>query len=69
MYRAPPPPTPAPNEPGTFGQQLAAICLSLYLARKRNSTANKEWEDARCLAIPHATKKRPDWDEPDRPQF
>lgn len=45
---------PTPEQPGTLGQQIAAVTLSLYLAQRRCSTAAAEWQDARALVIPHA---------------
>ncbi|PHQ34596.1 hypothetical protein CEE69_14375 [Rhodopirellula bahusiensis] len=47
--------TPSPNQPGTLGQQLAAISVSLYLAERRGLTAAEVWDDARRLVIPHAS--------------
>lgn len=50
--------TPAANphrsEPGTLIQQFAAIGISLYLAERRGTTAETEWQDARAMLIPHA---------------
>ena len=48
------PPIPSPNEPGTFAEQFAAIGLSLYLGRRRRTSARDEWDDARRLVMPHA---------------
>lgn len=49
-----PNPSPSANEPGTLGQQFAAIGISLYLAERRGTTTAIEWQDARSLVIPHA---------------
>lgn len=48
------PAIPSPGEPGTFGEQFAAIGLSLYLGRRRRTSAAAEWQDARRLVMPHA---------------
>lgn len=51
------PATPAPGQPGTLGEQLAAI--DAYLAtpwRHRDRAA--AWELARRLCIPHARRGR-----------
>ena len=45
---------PAPGEPGTYGEQFAAAWLSVYLGRRRRTSAAAEWGDARRLVIPHA---------------
>ncbi|MEO9934323.1 hypothetical protein [Rhodopirellula bahusiensis] len=47
--------SPSPNQPGTLGQQLAAVSVSLYLAERRGQTAAEVWDDARRLVIPHAS--------------
>jgi len=54
VYRESPPPTPHHSEPGTLSQQLAAIGICLYLAERRGTTADVEWQDARAICIPHA---------------
>jgi len=51
-----PVPCPAPNEPGTLEQQVAAVRVSLYLADRRGTTAEQQWTDAPRLGIPHAGK-------------
>lgn len=43
---------PAHNRLGTFAQELAAVRLSVYLARRRGTTAADQWADARRLAVP-----------------
>lgn len=50
-------PRPAPNDPGTLGQQLAAVFLSIYLGRRRGTSAAREWQDARRLVMPHARQE------------
>ena len=52
------PPVPAPNEPGTLGEQFAAVALSLYLGSRRKTSARDEWQDARRLVMPHAREDR-----------
>ena len=52
------PPVPAPNEPGTLGEQFAAIGLSLYLGSRRKTSARDAWDDARRLVMPHAREDR-----------
>ena len=47
-------PRPAPNEPGTITEQLAAVNVSLYLGQRRGTSAAFEWQDARGLVIEHA---------------
>lgn len=38
----------------TLEQQLAAVAMSLFLGRRRGTSAKTEWQDARRLVIPHA---------------
>lgn len=49
-----PTPKPAANEPGTLGEQLAIVFLSLYLGKKRRKTRTEVWQDARRLVLKHA---------------
>ena len=49
--------SPTPDQPGTLGEQLSAIDLSIYLGARRRTSARQEWQDARRLVMPHA---RPD---------
>ena len=48
------PPVPSPGEPGSLAEQIAAVGLSLYLGRRRRTSAAAEWQDARRLVMPHA---------------
>ncbi|MDF1843377.1 MAG: hypothetical protein P1U77_18220 [Rubripirellula sp.] len=54
VYKEPPAPTPHHSEPGTLSQQLTAIGICLYLADRRGTSADVEWQDARGICIPHA---------------
>ncbi len=37
---------PAPGQPGTLGEQLAAIVLSIQLASRHGTTSAEQWDTA-----------------------
>ncbi len=47
------PARPAPNEPGTLGEQLATIAVAIALGERRGTSAATEWHRARRLVLPH----------------
>ena len=49
-------PQPSPDQPGTYGEQLAAIRKALELADERGVPAAVVWERARQLTMPHARR-------------
>ena len=51
------PAIPSPGEPGTLGEQFAAIGLALYLGRRRRTSAAAEWQAARGLVMKHAREE------------
>ncbi len=54
---ATPIPRPTPDQPGTLIQQMQAIVFAIYLGDRRKTNAQKEWQDARALVMPHARRE------------
>lgn len=41
------PPTPAPGEPGTIGEQFLTVALSLHYGDQHGTPAARQWDRAR----------------------
>ena len=48
---------PTPDQPGTLMDQIQAIVFAIYLGDRRRTNAQKEWQDARGLVMPHARRE------------
>lgn len=51
-----PKPTPAPDQPGTLGEQLLTVAVSLHLAERTGTPAAQQWERARALVMGRAER-------------
>ena len=47
-----------PSQPGTLGEQLLAIVMSLQLAAANGTKASDEWDTARTEAANHWSSKK-----------
>ena len=56
MTKSPDTVRPTADQPGTFGEQIAAILTSWVLADRRGTTAAEQWHESRERCISHVRR-------------